>query len=224
MNKHLLILLVFFVFMGKTNLGYSEAIFTYLADDIPSQRGWDYNNNHSSYESSAISVDNRILHIEDKNTYDGSAIQYKQTWEVVDNYTNIAEFVLKSVSCSSFGGIYISINIGTHHIGYTIYPDKIVSYRSGESNVGSYNFDTASNVNTYKVLIIKGKAKLYINGLLVIEGLAGIGNYTYQGTSVSFGAGSSAATSEAYFYDIKAYRVLSADLDKVKHIAFPIFL
>jgi len=76
----------------------------------------------------------------------------------------------------------------------------------GTGNVFTYDFDTSSQYNTYRAVIQNGTARLYVNDKIAFDIPAHSGKYNING--VEFGAGSSGATGEAYFDEIRAYQVL----------------
>jgi len=196
-----------------------SSLFTYTGDKLPSSDGWAIVN-YPAYETTGVSIVDGTLHINDQNTYHGSAIHYKREWNVVPEFINVAEFDIKGVSCSGkasggypigFAGIFFGISDGKHNIGYTLYPNRVVSsYTNNLGNpiIGStYYVDTTTGFNTYKVIIEDGIAKLFINEELILEESAGAGIGDIKG--INFGSGSSAATGEAFFDEIRAYTTRS---------------
>jgi len=180
-------------------------LFTYTGDLLPSLDGW-LIKNYPAYESTGAHIESGVLHFTDLNTYGGSCIHYTKQWDVTPPLINVAEFDIKGVSCSSYAGIYFGTSDGDYNMLYTVYADRIASSAGlgggGDNPNYTYYFDTTTQFNTYRAIIEAGVAKLYINGLLVLEQPANSGIYNVKG--IEFGAGSSAATGEAYFDEIRA--------------------
>lgn len=180
----------------------AETLFTYTGNGLPTENVWYLVSSYYEYESLGASTENGILHIEDQNTYHGSIIQYTREWQVDSNYINIAEFKIRVVSCSGFGGIYFGTSDGNYNMRYTLYPDRIESAYNDQTGE-TYYFDTAGQFNTYRLVLDSGIAKLYINETLALQQLAGEGVVNVNG--IEFGAGSSSGTGEAYFDYVTAY-------------------
>jgi len=205
------VLSIFFVLPVHADTLPNIPLFTYTADALPSSAdGWD--KGYASFESIGAHIENGVLHITDFYTYGGSAIGYSKGWEEMPGYINVAEFDVKLVSNSSIVGILIGTSDGKNNMLYTLFPDRILSSYGDDAADGSRIyllgetcfFDTTAQFNTYKTVIRNGIAKLYINGNLVLEQRAGSGIYDVHG--VQFGSGNSAATGEAYFDEVRAYR------------------
>lgn len=182
-------------------------LFTYTGDVLPSLDGWTIKN-YPAYESTGAQIESGVLHFTDFYTYGGSCIHYIREWQVTPPEINVAEFDIKGVSCSSYAGIYFGTSDGDHNMLYTVYADRIASSSGlggGDNPAYTYYFDTTTQFNTYKAVIEAGTARLYINGGLVLEQSANSGIYNVNG--IEFGAGSSAATGEAYFDEIRAYTI-----------------
>jgi hypothetical protein len=145
-------------------------LFTYTGDLLPSLDGW-LIKNYPAYESTGAHIESGVLHFTDLNTYGGSCIHYTKQWDVTPPLINVAEFDIKGVSCSSYGGIYFGTSDGQYNMLYTIYSDRITSSAGlggGEKPNYIYYFDTTTQFNTYKAVIEAGTAKLYINGGMVL--------------------------------------------------------
>jgi hypothetical protein len=182
-------------------------LFTYTGDVLPSLDGWTIKN-YPAYESTGAHIESGVLHFTDFYTYGGSCIHYMRQWQVNPSEINVAEFDIKGVSCSSYAGIYFGTSDGQYNMLYTIYPNRIASsagFLGGDNPNYTYSFDTTTQFNTYKAVIEAGTARLYINGGLVLEQPANPGIYNVKG--IEFGAGSSAATGQAYFDEIRAFAV-----------------
>jgi len=226
MKKSMLYVLMLTCLLMSTGISVISAtpsdrssLFTYTGDKLPSSDGWAIVN-YPAYETTGVSIVDGTLHINDQNTYHGSAIHYKREWNVVPEFINVAEFDIKGVSCSGkasggypigFAGIFFGISDGKHNIGYTLYPNRVVSsYTNNLGNpiIGStYYVDTTTGFNTYKVFIEDGIAKLFINEELILEESAGAGIGDIKG--IYFGSGSSVAIGEAFFDEIRAYTTRS---------------
>lgn len=196
----------------------SDTLFTYTGDVLPSADGWMIVN-YPSYESTGAHIECGILHFTDFSSGSGSAIDYRREWPVSPDCINVAEFVLRSVSCSELDGMIIGTNVGDYNMYYIIFPDRIQSeyrdYARVEHLGDVYYFDTTSQFNTYKAIIEDGRAKLYINGTLVLNQSAGLGIWNLLNLSVvEFGSASSPATAEAYFDEVRAYTVCSSPSTK----------
>ncbi len=182
-------------------------LFTYTGDVLPSLDGWIIKN-YSAYESTGAHIESGVLHFTDFSTSGGSAIHYMRQWQVDPLEINVAEFDIKGVSCSSYGGMYFGTSDGQYNMLYTVYSNRIASSAGlggGDNPNYTYYFDTTTQFNTYEAVIEAGVAKLYINGGLVLEQPANPGIYNVKG--IEFGAGSSSATGEAYFDEIRAFTI-----------------
>jgi len=195
------------LYLSSSILQNSKILYTYNAKQLPSEDGWAIIN-YNNYESKGATIENEVLHIKDSQTYDESAIHYLKEWDVKPDCNNIAEFDLKIVSNSDdIFAIYIGISNGTNNMTYDLRTNKIVSYYNnaqGHHVQGKTVEVDTTDYNTYKLSIIDGIAKLFINNNLLIEQTSGIGNY--NGNGVEFGAGSSPGAGEAYFKEIRIYR------------------
>jgi len=188
------------------NILQEHEIYTYNAEKIPSEDSWVIVN-YNDYESKGATIENGFLHIKDSDQYFGSAIHYLKEWDVETNCNNIAEFNVKIVSNSGNSGIVIGTSNGSHNMTYDLLTNRVISYyknANGIRTTGKIIDINTTDFNTYKLSIIKGVAKLFINNNLVIEQTAGTGNY--NGNGVEFGAGCSSATGEAYFKEIRLYK------------------
>jgi hypothetical protein len=203
----LVVMLAIILGAGTPKIVGATEIFTYTGDILPSLDGW-LIKNYPAYESTGAHIESGVLHFTDLNTYGGSCIHYTKQWDVTPPLINVAEFDIKGVSCSSYGGIYFGTSDGQYNMLYTIYSDRVASsagYGGPDNPAYTYYFDTTTQFNMYKAVIENGTAKLYINGGLVLEQPAHPGIYNVNG--VEFGAGSSSATGEAYFDEIRAYTI-----------------
>jgi hypothetical protein len=175
----------------------NNLLFIYTAEISPYSDGW-----NGPSGSATESIENGVLHLVDSSSRGGSYKQYFRSWTTVPSLVNVAELDIKLVSNNSIHGTYFGISDGSHYAVYTLYQDRIVSSYIQE---GTYYFDTTSDFNTYRAFIQDGIAKLYINGQLALEHPARQGTWSVVG--IEFGAGSSAAITEAYFSEIRAYQM-----------------
>jgi len=207
-NRCVLVVMLAIILAAATpKIVEATELFTYTGDLLPSLDSW-LIKNYSAYESTGAHIESGILHFTDLNTYGGSAIHYTRQWSVTPTEINVAEFDIKGVSCSSYGGIYFGTSDGSYNMLYTVYSNRIASstgYGGGDNPNYTYYFDTTTQFNTYRAVIDGSMAKLYINGELVLEQPANSGIYNVNG--VEFGAGSSPATGEAYFDEIRAFTI-----------------
>ena len=193
-------------------------LFRYTGDVLPSADGWSimwYEN----YESTCAQIEDGVLHLTDPYTYGGSALSYYRGWPASADYINVAEFDVKVVSCSGISGVLIATNDDDYNMGYTLFTDRVQSRYAITTNstkewyLGDvYYFDTTSQFNTYRAIIDDGKAKLYLNGVLVLEQPAGTGTYKEDwpptlnySNGIEFGVAGSPTTGEAYFDEVRAY-------------------
>ena len=207
-NKFVLVVILAIIF-GVTTPRIVEAtqLFTYTGDVLPSLDSWTIKN-YPAYEATGAHIESGVLHFTDFSTSGGSAIHYTRQWQVNPLEINVAEFDIKGVSCLSYAGIYFGTSDGQYNMLYTVYANRIASSSGlggGDNPNYTYYFNTTTQFNTYKAVIEAGTARLYINGGLVLEQPANLGKYNVIG--IEFGAGSSAATGEAYFDEIRAFAI-----------------
>ena len=114
--------------------------------------------------------------------------------------------IFKSYQVEMF---YFHLGDGTNHISFGLFSDYIVAAKNYTEIIDTYDFDTTGNFNTYKVLLENGRAKLYINGLLAFDLVAGSGSASYIGSGIEFGLGTSEWTGEVLVNEIRAYKNLT---------------
>ncbi len=142
------------------------------------------------------SRENGCLRLVDAGARKGDLFVLRKFWNADPATGAAVEARVRVVSCHGLAGVMLLVADGVHEDILTLYPDRIALHRAGLD----FPLDTTADFHVYRVDIRGQDIDVSVDGRRVI---AGKGKFTFpahQGRNrVSFGAGSSAATGEAYW-------------------------
>ncbi|MDD4102935.1 MAG: sialidase family protein [Kiritimatiellae bacterium] len=141
-------------------------------------------------------VSNGLFHVKDSGTQAGDMVAMSQQWRACPQAGAAVEARVKVVSCKGMAGVMLGFSDGAHEDILTLYTDKI------ELNHAklAYSMDTTVDFHVYRVEIKSNDVCVAVDGVAVIEGTGVFKHPAHEGRNrVSYGAGSSGATGEAFW-------------------------
>lgn len=141
-------------------------------------------------------VSNGFFHVQDAGTQSGDMVVANQHWRACPETGAAVEARVRVVSCRGVAGVMLGFSDGTHEDILTLYTDKI------ELNADklSYAMDTTDGFHVYRVEIKSNDVSVAVDGVKVIDGAGRFTQPAHEGRNrLSYGAGSSAATGEAFW-------------------------
>ncbi|NOZ23217.1 MAG: exo-alpha-sialidase [Planctomycetes bacterium] len=137
-----------------------------------------------------------ILHLTDAGTQPGDLLFPRKLWRADPVRGASVQARIKVVDCRGNCGVMLLVADGDHEDHLTLYKDKIRLGRAGLE----YPMDTTGGFHVYRIDIRGNDIAVSVDGKRVIDGK---GKFTFPAhghrNCVAYGAGSSAATGEAYW-------------------------
>lgn len=187
-------ILFFFLTIAPTH-----AAVIYTADHMPQTDGWTIVN-YPAYESGHVTIDTPgILHLNDPNTYGGSAAHYYKDFYVGDNADIVyAEWKVKANYNTGFGSFFAFDRVagGGHNLSFKIDDDSIIVNNVSAAITANDTF------HTYRAEIEANTYRIYQDSTLLLTGSASGSNG--DTVRIHFGLGSSSGTAEYFLDEIRA--------------------
>jgi len=137
-----------------------------------------------------------MLHVVDKGTQPGDRVSMDRAWFADPEIGSAAEARVRVVSCKGMAGVDLCFSDGVHEDILTLYTDRIELHSAKLSHA----MDTTNAFHVYRVDIRGTNVSVMADGKKVMDGT---GRFTQPAHSrrnrLSWGAGSSAATGEAFW-------------------------
>lgn len=142
------------------------------------------------------SVSNGLLHVRDAGTQAGDMVVLNHDWRACPRAGAAVEARVRVVACDGMAGVMLGFSDGEHEDILTLYADKIELHRARLS----HTMDTTSGFHVYRVEIKGRDVRVLADGVAVIDGSGAFTHPAHEGRNrVSYGAGSSPATGEAFW-------------------------
>ncbi len=136
------------------------------------------------------------LHVVDEGTQAGDMVNLLRPWCADPETGAAAEACVRVVSCKGMAGVMLGFADGVHEDILTLYVDRIELHHAKLS----YAFDTTNDFHVYRVDIRGTNVSIMADGRKVLDGAGRFTHPAHEGRNhVSFGAGSSSATGEAFW-------------------------
>ena len=196
-------MILFGFLLYSSSVGATQILkFSYTADALPGDDGWTIIN-YPAYEAGHVYLDPvGILHMNDPDTYGGSAAHYYNIGTLTPGAKIAAEWDIKAVysNAASFFGIDDGINF----FGFEITSNSVKRWYHGTEVITT----TTDQFHTYRAELNSGFFQLFQDGNPLFSGVADASSSPGE-SRVHFGLGSSSGTAEFYVDEIRAFEIVS---------------
>lgn len=190
------LILIASVSWGQPQMAQIDWTGVYTAQELPGDAGW----GGGGGENTSAEVTEQGLHLVDAGTANGELRSYSRNWGARPDRGALVQATVKVVSCASRAGVCLLAADGVHEEAITLYPDRLECGGSGLV----YPMDTTDDFHTYQLRISGMNFEVWVDGKPVIDGWGLLTAPAHQHRNVVvFGSISSAATSEAYFKEVR---------------------
>jgi hypothetical protein len=143
-----------------------------------------------------VKVEDGLLHVIDAGTRSGEMAVVDKYWGADPGTGASVEARVRVVACRGLAGVMLAFSDGVHEEIITLYPDRIELDHARRSHA----MDTTGGFHVYRVDIRETDVSVSVDGARVIHALGAFTRPAHDGRNrVSFGAGSSASTGEAWW-------------------------
>ena len=142
------------------------------------------------------SASNGVLHVVDTGTEAGDMVVMSKEWRASPETGAAAEARVRVVSCQGMAGVMLGFSDGQHEDILTLYADKIELNQAKAAHA----MNTTDGFHVYRVEIKGSDVRVLVDGVKVIDASGRFTDPAHEGRNrLSFGAGSSSATGEAFW-------------------------
>ena len=141
-------------------------------------------------------VSDGSLHVVDTGTQAGDLVVMQRYWRAAPETCSTVEARVRVAACQGLAGVMLGVADGVHEDLLTLYPDRIELNQAKLSHA----MDTTHAFHVYRIDIRGTNVSVIADGKQVIDGTGRFICPAHEGRNqLSFGAGSSAATGEAFW-------------------------
>lgn len=146
--------------------------------------------------TAVAAVSNGLFHVKDTGTQAGDLVVEGQQWRACPEAGATVEARVRVVACQGMAGVMLGFSDGLHEEILTLYTDKIELHHAKLTHA----MDTTGGFHVYRVEIKGNDVSVAADGVKVLDGAGAFTQPAHEGRNrVSYGAGSSSATGEAFW-------------------------